>query len=448
MNRFSVVLFFATAAAMGFSARPAMAACNGNVVAASVITQGKYSSAVAGVGSVEVQVQVNPDGSHTVTKIYKSTNHGDDDAAREIAQTSTYRPATCDGRPMSWFLHPSYHFGHSAVEASNVGESAGSSTVARIRGLLRAGQYDTAKDLAQSALASDPNDQELLQLEGVAEDYLHDYTDAADVFSRSGAIHKEYTTVAAQAYGLAAQNLANSDPTRALDYAQRAIALDHSADSKYALGLAQLGSKQYTAAIATLQGVRSAAFADASSDTQTRYAIDQHLLMAYAQAGDLTGAEPIIAEMRRLEPSNDFPDQQIAVTYIQEADVDRAAKNYADALALYDKIASLGDPKLALIAYDRAALTLGTETQPDVTTIKSYADKALALDANDPAANFWEGYAYAAMFAKSRNVNQKQQALTYLTKADTLAKAAGEQSVAANAEKFISGLNSPSGSTP
>lgn len=445
MNRILLILSTTAAVVIAITARPALAACGGNVVAASVVTQGKYSAPISGTGTVEVQVQVNPDGSHIVTKIYRSTNHGDDEAARQIAESSTYRPATCDGKPIAWFLHPSYHFGSSAVSASGVGESAGSSTVARIQSLIRAGQYDTAKSLALSALSSDPNNQELQQLEGVAEFYLHDYTDAAEAFSRAGTVHKIYATVAAQAYASAAVSLSSTDPAQAVDYAQRAYALDHSNNSKYALGVAQLGDKQYSAAIATLESVHAAVFSDMHSDVDTRYAIDQHLLMAYVQSGNLDGAQPLIAEMRRLEPSNEFPTEEVAALYIQQGDAAKDAKNYDQALTLYEKIADLGESKLALIAYDRIALMLGSETVPNIASIKSYADKALAIDANDPQANFWEGYAYAGEYGSTHNVSLKQQALTYLGKADTLAKAAGEQSVAQNAEKFINALNAPQG---
>ncbi len=445
MNRILLVLSTAGVVVIALTARPALAVCNGNVVAASVVSQGKYSAPVAGTGTVEVQVQVNPNGSHVVTKIYTSTNHGDDDAARQIADSSTYRPATCDGRPIPWFLHPSYHFGRSTVSASGVGESAGSSTVARIQSLLRAGQYDTAKELAVSALSSNPSDQELQQLEGVAEFYLHDYTDAADAFSHAGTIHRIYATVAAQAYASAAVYLSSTEPTRAIDYAQRAYALDHSNNSKYALGVAQLGDKEYTAAIATLQSVHGVIFADPHTDVETRYAVDQHLLMAYEQSGDLTSAQPLIAEMRRLEPSNEFPIEEEAALYIQQGDAAKDAKDYDQALALYGKIADLGNPKLEVIAYDRMALLLGSEPQPNLTSIKGYADKALAIDANDPSANFWEGYVYAGQYGSTHNVSLKQQALNYLGKADTLAKAAGEQSVAQNAEKFINALNSSQG---
>lgn len=54
-----------------------------------LVKKGTNKSVVAGAGSVTVQVYVNKDGTFKVQKVIKSTNHGDDQAALEIAQTST-----------------------------------------------------------------------------------------------------------------------------------------------------------------------------------------------------------------------------------------------------------------------------------------------------------------------------------------------------------------------
>jgi tetratricopeptide (TPR) repeat protein len=122
--------------------------------------------------------------------------------------------------------------------------------------------------------------------------------------------------------------------------------------------------------------------------------------------------------------------------YINQGNADRNAKNYTEALALFDRAAALGDPKVELAAYEGADIALIQETPPDTARIKAYADKALAIDANDAYANFFEGYYYAEEYGKSHNANSKAQALTYLDKADTLAKAAGIQFLATQAEKL------------
>lgn len=452
MNRLAVALSTLLFAGVASIALPAAAAqCNGEVTPPHIVHMGTHSTATAGNGTVRVQIQVNADGSHTVTRIISSTNHGDDQAAREVAESSTYRPAACSGRPMPYFYDPLFKFHGASVSSTEetggtvAGAAGGGSITARVEGLIRSGQYDTAKSIAQSALASHPDDTHLMQLLGIAEYYAHDYDDAAATFARAGTPEHIYAGVAAQAYANAAVHLADTNPQLALTYGNSAVALDHGANSHFALGVAQLANKQYAQAIETLQNVHGVIFADSHTDLQTRYGLDQRLLQAYIGANELPAAQPTIDEMHRLEPSNPYPTQEIGVTYVLQGNDAATAKNYDQAIALYEKAAALGDPKIAGIAYDRAAIALAGEAHPDLARVKSYADKALALDANDPIANFFEGYVYAQQYATSHSANAKQQALLYLNKADTLAKAAGNQGLAAQAQQMITRLTTRAG---
>ena len=79
--------------------------------------------------------------------------------------------------------------------------------------------------------------------------------------------------------------------------------------------------------------------------------------------------------------------------------------------------------------------------------LKAYADKALALKADDPRANFMEGIALIEQYNATRNATVKQQALTYLNKADAEAKAAGNQALAHNIESVLTQFNG-TGGTP
>ncbi|HUY41238.1 MAG TPA: hypothetical protein VMV82_06685 [Candidatus Dormibacteraeota bacterium] len=449
MNRFFVTIATAGAVAVALCAVPAVAAqCRGNVVAPHLVAMGTHATPTTGNGTVRVQVQINPNGSHRVTRVISSTNHGDDQAAREVAQSSTYRPATCSGSPVVWFYDPLFHFSGSTVSQAGGGGVGGGSSVGHVEALIRSGQYDAAKSAAQSELAAHPNDKDLLQLLGVADYYAHDYAGAADAFSRAGQVSRLYATVAAQAYADAAVHMATQDPSRALGFAQKAYQIDHSTNSRFALGVAQLGAKQYADAITTLQTVHATVFGDPHADTQTRYGVDRYLLEAYADTGDLTAAQPVADEMHRLEPSNTSPQQEIAALYITQGNAAMTAKNYDQAIALYDKAAAAGTPQVADIAYDRAANALANETHPDAARIKGYADKALAIDANDPIANFFEGFALAEQYSTSHNTTTKQQAISYLTKADALAKAAGNQSLAQNVERLLSQLNAAPAGMP
>src|SRR6185437_9578428 len=82
----------ALAAAAAF-ALPANAQYASEFIPAKLVRQGSTSKAIAGSGTVIVQVQVNANGSHHVVKIIKSTNSADNAAAMDIASNSTYRPA-------------------------------------------------------------------------------------------------------------------------------------------------------------------------------------------------------------------------------------------------------------------------------------------------------------------------------------------------------------------
>lgn len=453
MNRLAVSLSTLLGAGVASIALPAVAAqCTGEVMPPHVVHMGTHSSPTTGNGKVRVQIQVNADGSHTVTRIISSTNHGDDQAAREVAESSTYRPATCSGHPMAYFYDPYFEFHGSSVssteETAGAGGAESGSITTRVEGLIRSGQYDTAKSIAQSALASHPDDPHLLQLLGLAEYYAHDYDDAAAAFAKAGTPEHIYASVASQSYAQAAVHLSDTNPQLALTYANSAVAIDHGANSRFSLGVAQIANKQYAQAIATLQSVHAIIFADAHTDLQTRYGLDQRILQAYIGAGDLAAAQPIMDEMHRLEPSNNYPTQEVGVLYINQGNTAASAQNIDLAISLYEKAAALGDSQIADIAYDRAAIALAGQSHIDSGRLKGYADKALALKPDDPIANFFEGFAYAQQYAASHSATDKQQALLYLNKADTLAKAAGNQSLATQAEHIISQLSAHAGGMP
>jgi tetratricopeptide (TPR) repeat protein len=447
MNRspwLTTALFIALA---GIALPAAAAQCMGNLTPPHVLRMGTHSAPAAGNGTVRVQVQLNANGTHTVTRILSSTNHGDDAAAREVAQSSTYIPAKCDGKPITWFYDPIFRITGAGV-SSGGGSTAGASEVQRIEGLVRTGRYDDAKTAAQQALQSKPNDPDLLRLLGVAEYYSHDYGDAANAFERAGNPGHLYATVAAQSYASAAVQLSNTDPAKALDYAQHALALDHGANSRFALGVAQLGNKDYAAAIATLSAVRRQLAGDPHADAHQRYVVDSQLLTAYIGAGEADQTQSVAAEMHQLEPNNTSPYESIGAVYLNQCQAAMTAKNYAQAIPLCDKAAALPDPHIQLIAYVDEGYAEANMTKPDPVQLKAYADKALAIDANDPRANFLEGFALMLQYQTSHHASDRQQALVYLNKADAEAKAAGNTTLAQNVEHIISQLNAAGGGMP
>ena len=62
---------------MAVTSIPALAQYANEFSIAKVVKQGTTSQAIAGSGTVKVQVQVNADGSHKVMKVISSTNPGD-----------------------------------------------------------------------------------------------------------------------------------------------------------------------------------------------------------------------------------------------------------------------------------------------------------------------------------------------------------------------------------
>jgi hypothetical protein len=117
MNQSLRVLSIAVAALFAVGQIPARAQYATEFVPAKLIKEGKTSTTIAGSGKVVVQVQVNADGSHKVTKIISSTNSGDNAAATEIANSSTYRPARRGTTPITAFYDFTLRFSGRTVVA-------------------------------------------------------------------------------------------------------------------------------------------------------------------------------------------------------------------------------------------------------------------------------------------------------------------------------------------
>ena len=94
----------AVAVLVAFAQSPALAQYANEFVPAKLVRQGTTTNSIAGSGTVVVQVQVNADGSHKAIKVISSTNPGDNAAAMEIAQNSSYRPGASRHGPDYGFL--------------------------------------------------------------------------------------------------------------------------------------------------------------------------------------------------------------------------------------------------------------------------------------------------------------------------------------------------------
>jgi TonB family protein len=424
---------------------PAAAQYSNEFSPAKLTAQGKTSIPIAGSGTVVVQVQVNADGSHKAIKVIKSTNAADNDAAMDIAQNSNYRPAHRGTTPVPSFYDFTLKFnGKSVAQSSDLlaGDSGDSGparqAAGQIAALISAGKYAQAKTAAESALLSTPTDQ-IRSLLGVAEAQQSQFTDAAATFDKVGTITKQFHLIAAQSYANAAVAASNSDPAQSLAYAQKAVALDPSSNSEYALGVAQVANKQYADAIATLKGVHAKAFADAKTPTNAKVAIDSTMLTAYMQTNDTADATAMANEIKTLDPTSTLPARVLGNSYLQSGSAALQAKDYTTAMKDFDLAASQGDPEVQVTANVQAAFTVIkiNPDKPDYKAMQAYAEKALAIKPDNPEANFGEGIALTGQYASTHDDATMKKAQAALAKADQLAKAAGNEALALTIEGFI-----------
>jgi tetratricopeptide (TPR) repeat protein len=431
------------------AALPASAQYANEFTPAKLIKQGTTSKSIAGSGLVVVQVQVNPDGTHKVLKVIKSTNAGDNDAAMDVAASSSYKPATRGTTPIVSFYDFTLKFSGKSVVSSE--QSAGSgqtldSTDAPIANLIRAGQYAAAQQKAQAILAASPTDDTARQLLGIAQYDAGDVTGAAATFDRVATIGAQFKPVATQSFAASAVQTSQTDPAKSMAYAQKAIALDAgSTDAKFALGVAQVANKQYADGLATLKAVHQTAFADPKTPVKAKVGIDSSLLLAYTQTNDAADAQAIGAELKQLDPTSTLPARTIGNALLESGVTASKAGDNATALKDFDQAAAAGDPDVALVANTQAAFLIAKGQKPDYALMKSYADKALAIKAEDAPANFAEGFALAGEWATGGRKDDalKKQAQDTLSKADSLAKAAGNESLALQIESFMKQTLSP-----
>jgi TonB family protein len=409
---------------------------------AKVTKQGATSHNIAGSGVVTVQVQVNADGSHKAIKVLNSTNSGDNQAAMDIAQNSTYSPATRGGKPTSSFYDFKLKFNGKAVvqdqEESAVSTEAGGADTSQIDTLLHAGKYSDAIAKANSALLSSPGNPAILQMLGLAQFFNGDSQSAAATFSKVSDIKKPFQSAAAQSFAKSAVQLSGTNPAQSLDYAHRAIEIQNDTNAKFALGVAELANKQYSDAVLSLKAAH-----DALNDPKMKVQVDQELLQAYLSQNDETDANTTASEMKSLDPSGGtLAAHAIAQHYLKLGSDAYQAKDYATAEKNFAAAGEAGgSADDTVTAYKAAASSVLNTEKPDVSKLKDYALKAQAAAPNDAEANFYAGVAYEYSYSASKSADDKKQALSYLNKADDLAKAAGNAGLSIQIEKQIKNIN-------
>ncbi len=91
---------------------------------------------------------------------------------------------------------------------------------------------------------------------------------------------------------------------------------------------------------------------------------------------------------------------------------------------------------MTLVALTSSSFALLSAKTPDYDKAKSFADKALAVNPNDAAANFAQGIALFGQAMAFHRDDLKDQAKAALTKAESLAKAANDAALLAQIQNF------------
>ncbi|HYL26815.1 MAG TPA: TonB family protein [Candidatus Nitrosotalea sp.] len=432
----------AAAALFALGTLPAPAQYSNEFTPAKLISQGKTTQAIAGSGTVVVQVQVNPDGTHKAVKVIHSTNAGDNAAAMDIAQNSSYRPAHRGATPIVSFYDFTLRFhGKSVAAASDSGGglSTGggeSQAAAQVAALIRQGQYQQARSKAEAGLLSSPGDNSLREMLGIAAYKSGDYTAAASAFNKVPNIGSQFKPIAADALATAAVKAAAENPAQALEYAQKAVSLQSGADTNFSLGVAQLANNQSAAAVTSLKTARDQAMADSKIPVASKVNIDAELLQAYLATKDTANAQATAAQIKQLDPNSTAGARAIGNGMLKAGLAAQQANDTATALSDFDLAAASGDPQVAVTANTQAALAIAQSAKPDYKRMQAYAEKALAVNPNDAAANFAEGIALTAQWASSHDAGTKQKATDALNKADQQAKAEGNEALSLQIETF------------
>lgn len=428
------------------AAVPALAQYQNQYYPPKLVHQGSTAKSIAGTGTVVVQVQVNANGSHKAIRVLHSSNAGDNAAALDIAQRSSYKPAHRGSRPVVAFYDFTLKFTGKTVAAAQQAPAGFSGAAAAIDRLIRSGKYAAAKAQAQSALSAHPADPILNSELGAAEYFLKDETSAAAAFSKVSSLNAEFKQVAAISYVGASHDLLDQNPAQAVLYAQKAVALAPSGASYYTLGSAELAAGSAAQAVIDLKRARDLVFADPKAATQARVNVDGQLYQAYIAAKDSDDAKAALDEMRRLDPNNPTIGVYVANTYITQGQALEKAGKYADAVAAYEKAAAAGGTDALVTGDTSAAFAMGkmlesqkSATAADYEKMKAYADKALAAKPDDARANFAEGIALADEYTVGGKSNGqlKTQALASLNKAKSAAQAAGNFSLSLQIDNFI-----------
>jgi tetratricopeptide (TPR) repeat protein len=356
-----------------------------------LLKQGTSDAPVVGTGAVTVKVFVKKNGSIGTVQVMKSTNHGDDAAATQIAKSSTYKPGLRDGKPIDAYYTLALKFNGSAV-TSDTGSSV--NDVNQANAQIRAGNYAAAKTNLQAYLTGHPGDKNAEALLGVADSYLKDSAGAVAAFDAAGTIPDNYKAVAAKAYADAAvEALQAKNNDQAIALSDKAMALQQNVNTLYIRGTAYANAQKYAQAIADLEKAKAQAVAG-HADSGTLDAIDAGLATSYIFGGQSDKGIALAKALKQRSPNNTRVDDTLAAYYNQQAVAAMQAGRTSEAVSDLESAAK-AVPSRAVVLYVQAANVLSQGAKPDWKAVKAEADKALAIDPNDARANYVAGIAVA-----------------------------------------------------
>lgn len=393
-----------------------------------LLAAGTNTTPISGKGEVTVQVFVKKDGTFTVSKVIKSTNPADNDAALEVAKTGHYKPALREGKPVDAYYDYIVNF---AGEAATT--SAG--PMGPILANIRAAKYDDAKAQLNTYLAAHPGDTQAYTLLGVANGFGGDAGAASMAFEKAGTIPDQYKTLAIQSYAKYASSLLDAKKfPEAITYATRAIDADpNNLQGYYVRGIAYSNSQNDAAAIADLAKARTIAIA-AKSDDKTLATIGFNLAVTQYDAGQFGEGSTTAKDVVRLDPSRKDQLDKFAFASINNTAVSLANDGKVDDAVARLESGATAFPAQAGQFYAQAALILATAKKPAWNKVQMEADKVLAISPADGRGNFYRGIAAAQQ-------QDVRSASTYLNKAKASTAYASDPALAKQVDAAIKAIS-------
>lgn len=401
---------------------------------AKLVQRGKNTTPIAGSGTVSVQVYVKADGSFKVEKIIKTTNPSDNAAALELANSSTYKPATRNGKPVAEFYSFTVKFNGSQIDAGD--PQVSSADLKRVLSLINANNFKDAQPLAKAYVTANPADVNGQALLGVADSFLNDYAGASAAFDAAGTIPEKYKSAALNSYvRFAADSYRDKNYDVSIAAAKRALAMGAGPEIYNVIGNAEYGKGDFAAAVSDLEKALAGLKANPKTDSKNLVNVETNLVGAYAAAGQNDKAQALAKQVLALDPK--APVQAVfANNAIAQAEALVKEKKFVDAANLLDTNAKGAPPTVALALYNRAANYAESGEKPDWKLGKSLADKALTIAPNDALANYFAGVAVAS----EKSLGTAQDALLYLNKAEAAAKTGTDAGLTKQIESTIKQL--------